>query len=364
MRILIASGGTGGHLYPALVLARKLKGRGCEVLLALRANETAPRGILPEDIPKAVLEGAPLYRSAPLKNVAGAFSNLKGFMKGFGVVRRFRPDAAVGFGGYASVPILLACALQGVPVLVHEQNAVAGLANRICSVFARRVAVSFDETLRDFPEKGVWVGNLVREEFFREDRPSALKALGLTEGKLTVLIFGGSAGARGINRAAWECAGSLKGLSGRLQFIHQTGNADDTLSLKQRYLDMGFAAAVREYFHEMAPCYSAADIVVSRAGAGTVSELMATQRPALLIPYPSAAGDHQARNAETLSKLGAARILTESQDLGKRMEAALREFVSSPEILKKMKEGYRQISRSLRESPGKMADLAVSLAKP
>src|SRR3989344_8278095 len=193
MKVLIASGGTGGHLYPALVLARKLKERNCEVILALRANETAPKGILPDDIPKVVLEGAPLYRSSPFKNFPGMISNLKGFLKGFGMVRQFRPDAAVGFGGYASVPVLLACALKGVPVLIHEQNVVPGLANRICSLFSRRVAVSFEETLRAFPDKGVWVGNLVREELFRQDRAPALKNLGLADGKITALVFGGSA---------------------------------------------------------------------------------------------------------------------------------------------------------------------------
>lgn len=363
MKVLIASGGTGGHLYPALVLARKLKERNCDVILALRANETAPKDILPDYIPKVILEGAPLYRFNPFKNIPGAISNLKGFLKGFSVVRGFRPDVAVGFGGYASVPILLACALKGVPVLIHEQNVVPGLANKVCAYFAVRVAVSFEETLRAFPDKSVLVGNLVREELFRLDRASALKNLGLAGDKMTVLIFGGSAGARSINRAVWECLGDLKDLSGRIQFIHQTGNSDDALSLKEQYRVMGFTAAVREYFNEMAPCYSAADLVISRAGAGAVSELIAVQKPAFLIPYPSSAGNHQAKNAEVLSKTGAARILLESPDLEERLAKSLREIVLSQEILNKMKEGYRQISLTLNGSPGKLADLAQSLAK-
>ena len=363
MKILIASGGTGGHLYPACVLARKLKERNCEILLAARVNASAPKEILLPDISKVLLEGAPLYRSNLFKNIPGIISNFKGFLKGFSVVRQFKPDAAVGFGGYASVPVLWACALKGVPILIHEQNVVPGLANRICASFAQRVAVSFKETLLTFPNKGVWIGNLVREELFHQDRTFALQNLGLTEGKITVLIFGGSAGARNINQVLGKCLESLKDCTGRLQFIHQTGNCDDTLNLKNQYRAMGFTAVVREYFHKMGPCYSAADLVISRAGAGAISELMATRKPAFLIPYPSAAANHQLKNAEILSKTGAARILTESQDLGERLVNSLREIVSSEDILKKMKESYDPISPMLKEAPEKLADLAQSLAK-
>ena len=363
MRILIATGGTGGHLYPAIVLARELKKRGCEVLFVLKANETSPKEILSDQFASVPVAGAPFDRSNPLRNLSGAFSNFKGLFQGLRVIGTFKPDIAVGFGGYASVAVVLASAIKGIPIIIHEQNVVPGFANKVCAVFARRVAVSFKETLGAFPKKGVLVGNLIREDLFSLDRAAAFKSLGLKEGRKTILVFGGSAGSRSINKAVLRCLGPLKDLSNNLQFVHQTGHPDETAALKERYQEYGFHALVRDYFPEMSLCYSACDLVVARAGAGAVSELAATRNPAILIPYAHAAGNHQMKNAETLAGIGAAKVLEESENIHVQLSNLIRDMITSPRILDQMRENVRRFQAPLKEAPQKLAELIFAIQK-
>ncbi len=359
-KILIATGGTGGHLYPAIVLARELRKRDCEILFTLKANMTAPKEMMTEEFSVAPIQSAPFSRKNMFKNAPAAFSVLKGFCDSLKIIGRFKPDVTVGFGGYASVPVVLASAMKGVPVFLHEQNVVPGVANRICARFAFKIAVSFEETLRFFSKKSILVGNLIRSDFFNPDRDASLKSLNLDGTLKTILVFGGSAGARPVNQAVSGMIGRLKDSAGKIQFIHQTGNDEDTAKLKKLYRDHGFRAVVQNYFTQMNDCYAASDLVISRAGASAVTELAASEKPAILIPYPYAASDHQAKNAEVTGKIGACIVLHESPDLEKRLAETVRELLESPEKLVNMKNAYKNFSINLKESPAKMADLVLS----
>ncbi|OGR84295.1 MAG: undecaprenyldiphospho-muramoylpentapeptide beta-N-acetylglucosaminyltransferase [Elusimicrobia bacterium RIFCSPLOWO2_01_FULL_54_10] len=363
MKVLIASGGTGGHLYPALVLAKKLKEKNCEVLFALRANASAPKGIVSADVPSVQLESAPLYRANLFKNVSSLFINLKGFMQCLKIVKDYKPDLTAAFGGYASVPAVLASYLRGVPVLVHEQNSVPGLANKICALFAKKVAVSFEETLEDFSGKGTWIGNPVREDIFKGNKTSARQALGLDPQKTTVLIFGGSAGAKAINKAVESSLKTLARVASTIQFIHQAGNSEETTRLDSNYRQSGFQAVVRDYFQAMGDCYHASDLVIARSGAGTIFELIAVKKPAILIPYPHSAGGHQIKNAQVLERAGCAKLVMESPELSNQLTGFIQNLTENPQNLARMQESYGRFPESLLDAPNRLADLAMSLAK-
>lgn len=309
MRLLLAGGGTGGHLFPAVALAEQMRQEEPESEVLFVGTE---RGLEFRLLPEL---GWPL-RTIPMSGWAGLglaarLKALVGLLRSLGqsqkIIREFRPDVVVGVGGYASVPVLLAARLGRVPYLIHEQNAWPGLANRLLGRWAKRICLSFAEAGKAFRRAPLVVtGNPVRAAM--ESCPE------LDDGPPQLLVFGGSHGARAINRAMVAALPQLERWHGRLRIVHQAG-ASEVDTVRAGYQTAGWTEVdVQPFITDMAAAYARASLVVCRAGATTLAELTACGRPAVLIPYPYAANNHQATNAAALASRGAA-IMIEERDL-------------------------------------------------
>lgn len=314
-RVIIAGGGTGGHLYPGISVAREIKRRTPDADILFVG---VPWGIEAEVVPA---EGFPL-RCLKVKGLAGmgigarikALSLLlPAVLEAKGIIREFRPEAVIGLGGYSSAPLLVAAVMKGVPSLIMEQNVVPGITNRLLGQVVRRVAVSFEASMAAFPPgRAVHAGNPIRSEMGTVERGAARGILGLDPERFTLLVFGGSRGARSINTAMRQAAPMLSAMKDRLQIVHQTGSDISTKEVEEAYGAAGIQCMARTYIYQMAEAYAAADLVVCRAGASTVAELAACGRASILVPYPFAAANHQELNARTLEEKGAARCLLDA----------------------------------------------------
>jgi UDP-N-acetylglucosamine--N-acetylmuramyl-(pentapeptide) pyrophosphoryl-undecaprenol N-acetylglucosamine transferase len=325
MKVVIAGGGTGGHLYPGISIARELlRMPGNEVLFV-----GTEQGIEARVLPK---EGLPLrfITAGKLKGM-GVASVLKTLItlprsvyQSLRLLREARPDVALGVGGYASAPVMFSGWLLRVPTIIVEPNSYAGLANRMLAALVDRVVLCFPGTNRMnfFPgKKTVVTGPLARKGIDQGNREKALKDFGLAQGKFTVLVFGGSGGAHAINMAMKEAARLLADMQ-NLQVLHQTGDKD-VEEVKAGYRDAKMRAAVFPYIYDMAGAYAAADLVVSRSGATTVAELAVCGKPAVLIPYPFAADNHQEYNARTLAGRGNADVIVQKDLTPDALAAAI-----------------------------------------
>ena len=315
-RVVIAGGGTGGHLFPGIAIARELLARepGATVSFAGTA-----KGIESRVVPREGFE-LDLLRSAGLKgrSLGGALRSVAllplAFVDAWGILSRRKPDLVIGVGGYSSGPVVMVAALRGLPTMLAEQNAVPGLTNRILSRVVSAAAVTFDSTVSFFGRRGFVAGNPVRPEFLaaagadHEERPSDGRESAETR-RPRVLIFGGSQGAHAINMAMVEAAPRLAA-DGGVDITHQTGERDVEL-VRTAYRNAGLAARVEPFLDAMDREMKRADLIVSRAGSTSIAELTAVGRAAILIPLPTAADDHQTKNAEVLARAGAAELLAQ-----------------------------------------------------
>ena len=303
LRVVIAGGGTGGHLFPGIAVAREVLKRQPDAIVTFAGTA---RGIESRVVPR---EGfaLDLLRSAGLKSTSLA-ARLRGVallplsgLDAWSILSRRRPDVVVGVGGYSSGPVVLAAAVRRIPTVLLEQNAAPGLTNRLLARVVTAAAVTFESTTAFFGGRGFVTGNPVRPEFFEpapERRP----------GPSRVLIFGGSQGAHAINVAMVEAAPQLAAGGIGLAITHQTGERDLEL-VRDGYRRAGLAARVEPFLFDMDREMKASDFVVCRSGATTIAELAACGRPAIFIPLPTAADDHQRKNAEVLVAAGAAELL-------------------------------------------------------
>ena len=318
MRLLLAGGGTGGHLFPAISLAEQLKHEDQQSEILFVGTE---RGLEARMLPELgwSLKTIEMSGWAGL----GALARLKvlgKLMKSFGQSRKilsdFGPDVVVGVGGYASVPVLLAAKTLGIPYLIHEQNAWPGLANRLLGRWAKRVCLSFDEADRAFYQSAtVLTGNPVRAAM--ENCPSP------PEDKVCLLVFGGSQGARAINRAVIAALPYMVEWRERLEIMHQSGHSDYEETVRG-YEENGWPNVdVQAFITDMARAYAKATLIVCRAGATTLAELTACGRPAVLVPYPHAAAGHQSVNAQAMAAKGAALMMEEADMTPERLAKLL-----------------------------------------
>jgi len=361
VRAIIAGGGTGGHLFPALALAQKLRQRSVDVFL-VGAGSASERAILRCE---AISFRTIKIRGFKGKSLGGRFATLaslpQALIQSWAILREVKPHVVVGMGGYASGPILLMAALLRFPTIIHEQNAFPGLSNRILGPLVDVVALSFPESVPFIRGKRRAVtGNPIREALFGADRIKARENFGLQSHRLTILIFGGSQGARRINLAMLEALPHLQRFRERVQFLHAAGEQDLPL-VKRAYEEAGWVAEVRPFFQEMAEAYASADLCLCRSGASTVAELCALGKPALLIPYPYAANDHQRLNALALVRIGGARMLLDGELSGKAIAAFLEEVLAKPSLLEEMGRSAKELGRP--DAASRLADFVCELAK-
>lgn len=342
VRLIVAGGGTGGHLFPGVAIAEELRARdpAAEILFV-----GTSRGIEARVLPKL---GWPLelIDASGLKTV-GALGALRGLAKvpraiwqSRRIVRAFRPDAVIGVGGYASGPLVLAAWLARVPTAILEQNSIPGLANKILGRFVRAVFLAFGETRRHFRgERVILSGNPIRRAL--RDRLLGAAAAAGEGGPLRVFCFGGSLGAKAVNALMVDAAVKL---GDAVRVVHQTG-AEDRAATEEKYRAAGVTAEVREFIDDMAAEYARADLVVARAGATTIAELAAVGRPAILIPYPFAADNHQERNAAALADAGAALVFRQSELDGAKLAAAIAGLAADRGKLEAMRAAMRKLGK-------------------
>ncbi len=341
MNVLIAAGGTGGHIYPGIAVAQEIMRRDAKS--TVRFVGTA-RGLENRLVPQAGFELS-LIDSAGLKNVSlvarmkGLAILPKSFVSARRVIREFKPDVVVGAGGYVSGPVVLMAAFLRRPTLVMESNALPGWTNRVLARFVNRAAVSFEQALPYFRGKGVVTGNPVRREFFE------IPAKHREPGKLSLLIFGGSQGARAINEAMVAALPLLQELPVALRIKHQTGPADFE-KVKAAYTAAGWdeKADVRSYLDNMMNDFAEADLVICRAGATTTAELIAAGKASIMVPFPYAADDHQRKNAEALQAAGAARMIVQQELSGERLVKEIRDLSQDPSQIDRMEEASKGLA--------------------
>ncbi|HEV8323179.1 MAG TPA: undecaprenyldiphospho-muramoylpentapeptide beta-N-acetylglucosaminyltransferase [Myxococcota bacterium] len=353
MRLLIAGGGTGGHLFPGLALAEEVmrRDRAAEVLFVGTA-----RGLEAEVVPREGFR-LELIEQTGLKNV-GALGAVRGLARlpralwqARRIVRRFRPDVTVGVGGYSSGPVVLAAALLGTPTAVLEQNAVPGFTNRVLARFVDAVLVNFDASAAHFPARKVRViGNPVRRAVAEADRGAAgapAPARRKGEGEVRLLVLGGSQGARALNENVPAAVAALpEALRARVRVRHQSGKAEEE-KVRDAYATLGLAAqaSVEPFIRAMATAYATADLLVCRAGATTLAELTAAARPSILVPFPHAADDHQTANARAVADAGGAVLLPQSALTPARLAAELSSLLDDPDRLAAMGAAARTLAR-------------------
>lgn len=364
LRILFAGGGTGGHLYPGVAVARELLARAPDAEIAFVGTA---RGLEARVIPKEGFS-LDLIRSAGLKGKSAA-TLVRGLAllpasawDAWRVLSRRRPHLVIGVGGYSSGPVVALAAMRGVRTMVLEQNAVPGLTNRLLARVVDAAAVTYESTLPYFGERGFVSGNPVRPEFVARaaDSVPAAARRGPSGAEARILIFGGSQGAHPINVAMVAAAAELAPHARRLSITHQTGERDLAL-VRDGYARAGLPARVEPYIDEMDVEMSAADLVICRAGATTLAELTAAGRPSILVPLPTATDDHQRRNAQVLAEAGAVEVLDERELTGGRLAARLLALLDDPARREAMSARARQFARP--DAARVIADRALALVR-
>ena len=350
MQVAIVGGGTGGHVIPALAIARELRERYSAGIIFVGTS----RGIETRLVPQA---GFPLnlVQVGQLKNVSLTHRahTLTDIPRAVFACRKlfadFRPQVVIGVGGYASGPGMLAAILMRIPTLAFEPNLVPGFANRMVARFVSAAAVHFEETKRFF-RNAVVTGVPVRQEFFRiSERPFAPPG--------SLLVFGGSQGARVLNQTMIDAIPKWKELG--IQIRHQTGERDFE-RIDSAYKQAAFPAQVSRFIDDMPSAFALADLVLCRSGASTVGEITAAGKPAIFVPFPFAADDHQRKNAEALERTGAARLIPESDLTPDRLSTAVTDLLRAPASLNQMSIKARSLSHP--EAVREIGEMAAKLA--
>ncbi|WP_242393357.1 undecaprenyldiphospho-muramoylpentapeptide beta-N-acetylglucosaminyltransferase [Anaeromyxobacter oryzisoli] len=358
MRMLVAGGGTGGHVFPGVALAE-------EVVTRHPANDAifvgTARGLEAKIVPQA---GFPIelieVKGLKGKGLLGALLNLlllpRAFLQSWRILKRWRPDVVVGVGGYASGPVVLAAWLMRIPTAVQEQNAIAGFTNRVLGRFVKAAFTAFPEAAASFPRRKVYqLGNPIRrvlmENFMRprvdHDRPR-------------LLVFGGSQGAHALNMRVVEALPHLADLREALRITHQTG-ARDREQVEKGYRACGFEPDVREFISDMSTAYAESDLVVCRAGATTLAELTVCKKPSILVPFPAAADNHQVVNARSLVDAGAAVMIEERELTGETLAAEIRAILGSPERREQMARAAGRLGSP--QAAKEIADVCIELVR-
>jgi len=360
MRLLVAGGGTGGHLFPGLALAEEVKTRHPrnDVLFVGTARGLESRVVPKSGFPLELIDIGPLKGQGALGFLRGLLRLPRALWQSAKILRKFDPDMVIGVGGYASGPMVLAAFLLRVPRAIQEQNALPGLTNKTLGRIAQAVFISFDEARAFFnPKKVHLLGNPIRRAFLdnylHEKRPDE---------RLSIFVTGGSQGAHGLNLRVADAIEKLApALGHRLRVVHQTGVKDQE-EVARRYAALvatGAELFATAFIDEMAKAYAEADLLICRAGATTIAELTVCKKPAILVPFPFAADDHQTVNAKSLVAAGAALCIQEKELTGESLAAEIRALEGDRERLKKMARQSGLLGRP--EAAREIADVCVEL---
>ena len=352
---MMAGGGTGGHVFPALAVAEEFRRRDpAHQVLFVGTDTGLEKRVVPaagyalRTLPGAGFKG--VGAGAKLRSLSLLPRSLWGSLQ---LLREFRPDVVFGVGGYASGPAMFAAAIGRWPTVLFEANVEPGLANRLLGPLVKRAAVTYEETLSRFGAKAVRTGSPVRAEFFAVPAKAH-------KPPFTLLLFGGSHGALAINQAVVDALDLLCASHPPLRFIHQTGERDYN-AVRVAYARREIRAEVLPFITDMPARFVEADLVICRAGASTVAELAAAGRAAILIPFPHATDQHQLRNAEVLARAGAARLLEQSALSGERLAAEVLELFEHPECLTEMESAVRPLA--VPDAAARIADLIESVVR-
>lgn len=358
MRMMVAGGGTGGHVFPGIALAE-------EVVTRHPANDVVfvgtARGLEASVVPAA---GFPIelieVKGLKGKGIVGALLNLlllpRAFVQSWRILRRWRPDVVVGVGGYASGPVVLTAWAMRIPTAVQEQNAIAGLTNRLLGRVVKAAFTAFPEAARHFATRKVYqLGNPIRRRLMENYmRPES------AHGKPRLLVFGGSQGAHALNMRVLEALPHLADLRERIQITHQTG-ARDREYVEKGYRACGFTPDVREFIDDMSAAYAGSDLVVCRAGATTLAELTVCKKPSILVPFPAAADNHQVKNARSLVDAGAAVMIEERDLTGEVLAREIRDILDAPERRERMARAAGRLGSP--QAAKEIADVCMELVR-
>ena len=336
IRVVVAGGGTGGHLFPGIAIAQEIVHRNPDSRVQFIGTDkpfeqeaVARAGFTHRSVSAEGIKGRGLWRS-----LRASVKLPVGLLQAMAMLLRFRPDLVIGVGGYSSGPVVLGAWLLGIPTALHEQNLLPGITNRMLSRVANRVYVSFGESADHLgPAKSLLTGNPVRREFLSRLADRSPSPAGGTQ-PFTILVVGGSQGAHAINQAVMDGLHLLPDRD-RVRFFHQTGSADEA-RVQAAYAAAGVTNITKAFFHDMARHYREADLVICRAGATTVAEVTAMGKGILFIPFPHAADDHQRLNAGALADQGAAEVILESELDGARLAQRIHYYRNHPEALREM----------------------------
>jgi UDP-N-acetylglucosamine--N-acetylmuramyl-(pentapeptide) pyrophosphoryl-undecaprenol N-acetylglucosamine transferase len=353
MRAILAGGGTGGHVIPALAIAQELqKQYSAEVLFIGTARGIENRLVPAAGFPLQLVKVGALNKVNLKTRVKTLFDLPRAVWDARGMLAKFRPDVVIGVGGYASGPAMLAAVLKRIPTLAFEPNVVPGFANRIVARMVSGAAVHFEETARYFPHATV-TGVPVREAFFEiAGKPT-------TSDKPTLLVFGGSQGAKAINQAMVQCLPELVRQLPGIHIIHQTGERDYN-GARAAYQQTGSSAEVYPFITDMPAFFARADLILCRSGASTVAEIAAAGKPAVFVPFPRAADDHQRINAQALERAGAAVVVEETKLERVWLADTIAALLGDPGRLQRMSQAAKKLAHP--NAARDIAEMAARLA--
>lgn len=345
IKVMFAGGKTGGHIFPAIAMAKEFKTRFPQSqLVFVGTREGLEKRIVPGYGFKLLfIQTRGLSRTFYLSNLLLVFHLLRGFYQTLKILHQRRPNLVVGTGGYVSFPVVMLASLKNIPTMIQEQNSYPGISTRFLAHFVDRVCLSYEESLKYFSTKKKLkvIGNPVRADLIHSERNLALKKFGLEEGKKNIFVFGGSQGAHTINHIFLQCLDFLKT---QWQVLWQTGEADFP-EISQKVKGKGIAGAVYPFIEDMGSAYAAADLVISRAGALTLAEITACGKPSILIPFPFATADHQRHNAQALQKKGVARMILQKDLTAEVLAYEISSLFSDEIMLKRMSEKSKKMGR-------------------
>ena len=360
MRVVIAGGGTGGHLFPGLAVARALTARlpAAQVSFAGTAAGIEARVIPTTPFPLDVIRSAGLKGKSLRALLRGSALVPLSAIDAWNVISRRRPNVVIGVGGYSSGPVVAIAVLRGIPAMVLEQNAVPGLTNRLLARLVSRAAVTYEASLKYFGDRGFISGNPVRQEFLEVDDERSSGGI-VNAPRARVLVFGGSQGAHAINMALVEAAPRLAAAAETIDLVCQTGERDFDV-VRAAFERSGVPGRVERFIDAMDREMKAAAIVVSRAGATTLAEVTAAGRPSILIPLPTATDDHQRHNARALERAGAAELIDQSELTGQRLSDAILALAGDPNRRMRMSAAARTLAKP--RAADAIVDVVIQLA--